>query len=221
MKVVVIKDLSIWVTQCGHGREALKISRSASKITFPVLSILRLKTLPNSIFPHYSTGRAKKSRSIKSWQLSRIRWFTAYLVFGRLGFWIEGRLFCSEGLVRLAKSKKRPRRSFASGRSRSTASTSRFHHLLPSFGHLSWKNDPKVKDCPALDFFDGELSLCFLLLCLGRKVFGLQSQRYLLPLMTALYATIPTSYNPLVLCFCIFFLQNNPNLFLEFDESWQ
>ena len=52
MKVVVIKDLSIWVAQCGHGREALKISRSASKITFPVLSILRLKTLPNSIFPH-------------------------------------------------------------------------------------------------------------------------------------------------------------------------
>ena len=112
MKVLVIKDLSIWVAQCGHGREALKISRSASKITFPVLSILRLKTLPNSIFPHYSTGRAKKSRSIKSWQLSRIRWFTAYLVFGRLGFWIEGRLFCSEGLVRLAKSKKRPRKSF-------------------------------------------------------------------------------------------------------------
>ena len=54
MKVVVMKDLSIWVTQCGHGREALKIGRSASKITFPVivLSILRLKPGPNSIFPN-------------------------------------------------------------------------------------------------------------------------------------------------------------------------
>ena len=57
------------------------------------------------------------------------------------GFWVRGRLRCGlfrlEGLVRLAKSKKRPRRSFASGRSRSTASTSRFHHLLPCFG-LFW-----------------------------------------------------------------------------------
>ena len=222
MKVVVIKDLSIWVTQCGHGREALKISRSASKITFPVLSILRLKTLPNSIFPHYSTGRAKKSRSIKSWQLSRIRWFTAYLVFGRLGFWIEGRLFCSEGLVRLAKSKKRPRKSFlvlvcfgfgllgfelenvsarkvwsdwrrvrrgradplqADGAAQrpqrhdsitycplldicfekmvfksntallwtSVLKKWSSSQMLPSFGHLLWKNGLKVKYCPPLD----------------------------------------------------------------------
>ena len=70
--------------------------------------------------------------------------FVVGLSFGFwVGFWIGGRLFCSEGLVRLAKSKKRPRRSFASGRSRSTASTSRFHHLLPSFGHLFWKMVPK------------------------------------------------------------------------------
>ena len=83
IKVVVIKDLSIWVTQCGHGREALKISRSASKITFPVLSILRLKTLTNSICPHFSTQRPK-SRSVESWQLSPIRWFSAYFLFGNV-----------------------------------------------------------------------------------------------------------------------------------------
>ena len=83
MKVAVIKDLSIWVTQCGHGREALKVSRSASKITFPVLSILRLKTLTSSIFPNYFTGRAK-SRSVESWQLSPIRWFSAYFLFGNM-----------------------------------------------------------------------------------------------------------------------------------------
>ena len=80
MKVAVIKDLSIWVTQCGHGREALKISQSASKITFPVLSILRLKTLPNSTFPNFPTGRAK-SRSVESWP---IRWFSAYFLFGNM-----------------------------------------------------------------------------------------------------------------------------------------
>ena len=80
MKVVVMKDLSIWVTQCGHGREALKISRSASKITFPVLSILRLKTLPNSTLAAISNQMVLSVFLI--WGIWFLNWRTSLLIGG-------------------------------------------------------------------------------------------------------------------------------------------
>ena len=89
--------------------------------------------------------------------------------------------------------------------------------ILPSFGHLFWKKLVSksnatlfwtfvLKNWPQSTallwtFLDSKLLLCFLLLCLWRKVFGLQSQRYQL---TALYATIPSSSTPSVLCFVYF-----------------